>query len=49
VLKNTDKDKNDEVHDDFITDLLPIPEMGLIASASLDSNIILWNMRDMSH
>lgn len=30
-----------------ITDLLPIPEMGLIASCSLDSNMILWSMRDM--
>ena len=28
-------------------DLLPIPEMGLIASASLDSNMCLWSMADL--
>jgi len=35
-------------HKKFITDLLPIPEMNLIASASLDTDMILWSMRDLT-
>lgn len=36
---------NEEVyHTRWITDLLPIPDMNLIASASIDSNMCLWDM-----
>ena len=42
------KDNMKEVkHTDTIMDLLPIPDMGLIATASLDSNICLWNMETL--
>jgi WD40 repeat protein len=35
----------DEVyHTRWITDLLPIPDMNLIASASIDTNMCLWEM-----
>jgi WD40 repeat protein len=34
-------------HVDTIMDLLPIPDMGLIATASMDSNICLWNMETL--
>jgi WD40 repeat protein len=36
---------SDEVyHTRWITDLLPIPDMNMIASASIDSNMCLWEM-----
>ena len=42
------EDKNEiRFHTECINELLPIPEMNLIASASFDTNMILWNMRDM--
>lgn len=35
----------DEVyHTDYILDLLPIPELNFIASASQDTNLCLWDM-----
>jgi WD40 repeat protein len=38
----------DEVfHIRWITDLLPIPDMNLIASASIDSNMALWDMQTL--
>ena len=38
----------DEVfHSNYITDLLPIPDMKLIASASLDTNMCLWSMETL--
>ena len=41
----TTNEKKDVVkHTETIMDLLPIPDMGLIATASLDSNICLWSM-----
>jgi WD40 repeat protein len=42
------EDDNAVKHSQEIMDLLPIPEMGLIASASLDSNMCLWNMHDLN-
>lgn len=37
--------KQEEVyHTDFILDLLPIPELKFIASASADTNLCLWDM-----
>lgn len=48
--KNNNDDKNEvKCHEQEITDLLPIPEMNLIASASTDGYMILWNLRDMQH
>lgn len=40
----TSKDEKEVVHEDTILDLLPIPDMNLIATASMDSNICLWTM-----
>lgn len=34
-------------HSQTILDLLPIPDMQLIASASLDTNMCLWNMHTL--
>ena len=48
--KETKKDedfglnKSNICHKGEILDLLPIPDMQLIATASLDSNMCLWNM-----
>lgn len=41
--------KKDEewFHTDYIMDLLPIPECGLLASASLDTKICLWRMDNL--
>ena len=39
---------NDEVyHTMWITDLLPIQDMNIIASASIDSNMCLWEMQTL--
>lgn len=35
-------------HTKSITDLLPIPEINLMASVSMDSNMILWNLKDLT-
>lgn len=32
------------IHSEEIMDLLPIPSMGYIASASMDKKIALWHM-----
>lgn len=41
----TGGNKQEEVyHTGFILDLLPIPELKYIASASADSNLCLWDM-----
>ena len=45
--ENENSKSEDRQHTAPITDLLPIPEMNLIASCSLDSSIILWSMRDL--
>ena len=42
-LKDVGKNE-DQVHTDDILDLLPIPSMGYIASASMDKKIALWYM-----
>ena len=40
-----DVGKNEEqVHNNDILDLLPIPSMGYIASAGMDKKIALWHM-----
>jgi WD40 repeat protein len=50
-LNDAGDDKNEirghKVKDHCITDLLPIPEMNLIASASTDKNMILWSINDL--
>jgi hypothetical protein len=38
--------KNEKVvqHDNFVMDILPIPEINYIASASMDASLCLWNI-----
>ena len=45
--KEEDKEKFDVKHTDTILDLLPIPEMQRIASASMDTNMCIWDMNTM--
>jgi hypothetical protein len=49
MLDNLGNDKEIREHQKghTITDLMPIHEIGLIASASTDGNMILWTMKDM--
>ena len=44
---NPAKKDEDWYHTDFIMDLLPIPECGLLASGGLDSKICLWRMDNL--
>lgn len=49
ILSDADDDGNrtkpdERKHTKCITDLLPIPDLGLIASCSLDATMILWKM-----
>lgn len=45
---NQKKDSTNEVkHEETIMDILPIADMGIIATASLDSNICLWSMETL--
>jgi WD40 repeat protein len=45
--KEDDKEKVDVKHTETILDLLPIPEMQRIASASMDTNMCIWDMNTM--
>ena len=41
---NLTKQDADNCHKDYIMDLLPIPDLQLLASAGLDKKICLWKM-----
>jgi hypothetical protein len=46
-LKDIDKKKWEDIkvkHTKPVLDLLPIPKMNLLVSASLDSNMCLWSL-----
>jgi hypothetical protein len=45
-VKNDEK-KEEVKHTKTIMDLLPIADMGIIATASLDTNICLWDMNTL--